>query len=147
MLLRIRNRIAAFLTTGSSPGALAWSATIGILLGIFPVLGITTLLMTALSFRYRLNLALMLGVSYAVYPLQFLLIVPFIRLGELLFDAPPLPLSPDLLWAGLTENTLETLSGLGWANAYAVAGWAAVAAPISWLLKNGLHFLFTRWIR
>ena len=123
-----------FLTQGASPKALSISTTIGLLLGLFPMLGVTTLAMTAISLRFRLNLALMLFVSYLIYPLQILLIIPFIRFGERLFGVKPVGLTLDSLQHAFRENFLAALQDLGSANLLAVAGWGVLAVPLGMLM-------------
>ncbi|MCC6722999.1 MAG: DUF2062 domain-containing protein, partial [Saprospiraceae bacterium] len=59
--ISFKEKIKEFLRQGATPKALATSSTIGLLLGVFPVLGVTTLMMGAISVRWRLNLPLMLG--------------------------------------------------------------------------------------
>lgn len=123
-----------FLRQGTSPKALAISTTIGLMLGIFPVLGITTLLMMAISVRLRLNLPLMLAVSYLIYPFQILLMVPFIRLGEWISGTAPLGLSMESLEQAFRANFFKALQDLGMANLLAVAGWSVLAVPAGLLV-------------
>lgn len=127
--LAISKKFAGFLRQGTSPKALAISTTIGLLLGIFPVLGVTTLVMTAIALRFRLNLPLMLTVSYLIYPLQIFLIIPFIRFGEWISGSTPIVLTLESLERAFSENFFAALQGLGEANLLAVYGWALIALP------------------
>ncbi|MFY9660850.1 MAG: DUF2062 domain-containing protein, partial [Terriglobales bacterium] len=85
--------IVALLTQGITPEKIALSLAFGIVLGIFPVPGSTTLLCAAAALIFRLNLPAIQLVNYLIYPLQLFLLLPFIRLGEMLFRAAPLRLS------------------------------------------------------
>ncbi len=91
-LKNIKAKFLGFLKQGTSPRKLALSTTIGLLLGIFPMLGVTTFVMALVAVRFRLNLPLMLFVSYLIYPVQIFLIIPFVRLGEWLMGAQPIVL-------------------------------------------------------
>jgi uncharacterized protein (DUF2062 family) len=144
---RLLNNARSFLQQGLSPGALAMSTTIGLLLGLFPVLGVTTAAMTLLSLRFRLNLAVMLAVSYVIYPLQLLLIIPYIRLGEWLSGAPRLPLSPEHLLSAFQSDFLAAMQQLGMANLHAVSAWALLSLPTGFTLYFLLRFFFRRWQR
>lgn len=122
-------KIKGFVQQGATPSALALSATTGLLLGIFPVVGVTTLLMSGLALRCRLNLPLMLGLSYLIYPLQIFLIIPFVRLGEYVSGSRPSGLSLAALKAAFSKNFTAALIDLGAANLLAVVGWIVVAVP------------------
>jgi uncharacterized protein (DUF2062 family) len=140
----IRRRGGRFLQQGATPHALAMSTTVGLLLGLFPVVGVTTFAMSVLTVRFSLNLPLMLGVSYLIYPFQLLLIIPFIRLGERIVGAPTLPLSFSSLKYGLLNDLPGTLSELGVANLHAVLAWLLVAFPTGFLLYHVLRPVFHR---
>src|SRR5947209_172719 len=79
---RIALPIFALLRMGASPEKLAWSIAAGLLIGINPLLGSTTLLCLAIAFIFRLNVAASQLGNHVVYPLQLLLLLPFIRLGS-----------------------------------------------------------------
>ena len=141
-LKKIKEKFVGFLRQGTSPRELALSTTIGLLLGIFPMLGVTTFAMALIAVRFRLNLPLMLFVSYLIYPLQIFLIIPFVRLGEWLFGAPPIALSLEGLAATFRAGFFAALQKLGTANLMAVAGWAILAPMAGFLLYYVLFFAF-----
>src|ERR1700693_2401253 len=96
--LRITRPIVELLRQGVTREKMALSLALGVALGVFPVLGTTTALCALVALIWRLNLPAIQIVNYFVYPLQIALLIPFFRLGEKLFGAPPLPLSvPQLL--------------------------------------------------
>jgi uncharacterized protein (DUF2062 family) len=83
------NVIAAvkkFFQAGMSIEKIAMCVSLGIVLGIFPVLGMTTVLCAAAAILLRLNQPLIQLVNYAVYPLQLLLLAFFYGLGNWLFN-------------------------------------------------------------
>jgi uncharacterized protein (DUF2062 family) len=88
--------ILALLRMGATPRTLAWSIAAGLLIGINPVLGTTTVLCLAASFSFRLNAVASQIANHAMFPLELLLVIPFIRLGSLVFHTKPMPLSPRL---------------------------------------------------
>ena len=90
---RVVAPIVALLTQGITPEKIALSLAFGIVLGIFPVLGSTTVLCAAAALVFQLNLPAIQLVNYLIYPVQLFLLVPFIRMGEKLFRVAPLPLS------------------------------------------------------
>lgn len=90
---RIVQPILNLLRQGVTPEKMAWSIALGIALGLFPVIGTTTILCALAALAFRLNLPAIQIVNYFVYPLQIALLLPFYRAGEWLFAAPRLPLS------------------------------------------------------
>ena len=89
---RIALPVLALLRRGASPQKLAWSLAAGILIGINPILGSTTILCLALAFIFRLNIAASQLTNHLAYPLQLILVIPFIRLGSRVFHTAPMPL-------------------------------------------------------
>lgn len=118
------------------------SSTVGLLLGIFPVVGVTTLMMGAISVRWRLNLPLMLALSYVIYPLQIILMIPFVRVGERLTGSTAIDFSLDSLGRAFEANFFGALMDLGAANLQAIVGWCLITLPIGALLYLGLIPLF-----
>jgi uncharacterized protein (DUF2062 family) len=126
MMLRdfIRRRlfepILTLLRQGITPEKIALSLAFGLGLGIFPVLGLPTILCTAAALSLRLNLATVQLVNYLAAPLQLVLIIPFVRLGEHLVHAAPQPLTISeglkLIAAGAV-NAVIVHAALGWALA------------------------------
>lgn len=122
---RIVDPILALLRQGISPAQLALSIACGAIVGIFPVLGVSTILCTILAIVLKLNLPAIQLVNYVMSPLQLLLIIPFVRLGEWLLGAPPQPLS---ISAGL-----ELIAAGPW-NAVVTLWDAIVHAALAWLV-------------
>lgn len=85
MITKFKNRLRAILQQGLTRKELAVSMTLGFLLGIFPLYGVTTLLIVFVAYRWKLNHAVMISVGYLFTPLLFVFWIPFIRVGELLF--------------------------------------------------------------
>jgi uncharacterized protein (DUF2062 family) len=90
---RVALPIFALLRMGASPRKLAWSIAVGLLIGINPVLGSTTVVCLAAAFVLRLNVAASQLANHAVYPFELLFLIPFIRFGDLIFHTGPMPFS------------------------------------------------------
>lgn len=89
---RVLAPILAQLRQGITPRQIAFTLAIGAVLGIFPLLGTTTVLCALVGMALRLNQPIIQLVNYLVYPLQIALLFPFYRAGEWLFDREPVPL-------------------------------------------------------
>ena len=82
------------------PQKASLSLALGLVLGIFPVFGTTSILGAAVGglLRPRIHVpTLLLGVLVAT-PAEVALIPPFLRLGATLLRMAPIPLAPAELW-------------------------------------------------
>jgi uncharacterized protein (DUF2062 family) len=122
---RVFAPITALLLQGISPKHIAMSLAVGLIVGVFPVLGVTTVLCTIAAISLRLNLVAVHAVHFAATPLQVLLIIPFVRIGEHVVGASAQPLS-------LSEGFALIERGIG--HAVMVLWDAIVHAVIGWLV-------------
>jgi uncharacterized protein (DUF2062 family) len=142
---RLVEPVLGQLRQGVTPDKLAWSLALGIGLGIFPVLGTTTVLCATVALGLRLNQPAIQLVNYLVYPLQLLLLIPFLQAGQWLFGRPPLPLTLAQLQAELAAlGVLAVLSRYAVATLRAVMAWALVAPPLIFTLRLVLRPLIAR---
>lgn len=135
---RVRGPLLGLLRQGLSPEGLARSMALGGALGINPLLGTSTALCAVTAALFRLNQPAVQLANYLVYPLQLLLLLPFIRLGERLFQAPPLQLSLAILQASLRSDPWGTLSHFGATFWHAAVAWLLVvpvpAVLLAWAM-------------
>jgi uncharacterized protein (DUF2062 family) len=134
--------IAALIKQGISPEKISVGMACGIVLGIFPVLGSTTILCGLAAIILRLNLPAIQLVNYMVYPLQLVLIIPFFHLGDLLFQVEPLPLSAQEFITLLQTDLLGTIRAFWNTTVHAIVAWLLVSLPTFLIL----HFIFIRLI-
>ena len=128
--------ISDLLRQGITPEKIAQSLAFGIVLGIFPVLGSTTILCILAAIIFRLNLPAIQLVNYFVYPVQLALLIPFIRFGETLFRSPRVSLSLPFIFRMIRENAWQTT------KTYWTSGWHAMVA---WCLVGPLAiYLLTK---
>jgi hypothetical protein len=118
------------------PQGLAWSLAVGIALGTIPLVGTSTLLCLGVAMAFRLNQPAMQLANYLAYPLQLLLLLPFIRLGERLFGEPHLPLSLAYLQAVLRAGVWTALR-MFWTSLW--------HASVAWLLVIPLPMVVMAW--
>ena len=115
---------------GMTPERLALCIGLGIALGLVPALGTTTLLCTLAAFLFRLNLPAIQLVNYFVYPLQLVLLIPFIRAGERLFGAESLNVSLESIQRMMKADLWETVIRLWATTMHAVMVWLLIAPLI-----------------
>ena len=135
--------VVALIKQGISPEKISLGMACGIILGVFPVLGSTTILCGLAAIIFRLNLPAIQLINYMVYPLQLVLLIPFFHLGNLLFQIEPLPLSAQELITLLRSDLWGTVRAFWSTTLHAIVAWLLVSLPTFLLL----HFVFVRFIR
>jgi uncharacterized protein (DUF2062 family) len=135
--------VVALIKQGISPEKISLGMACGIVLGIFSVLGATTILCGMAAIIFRLNLPAIQLANYMVYPLQLVLLIPFFHLGDLLFQVEPLPLSTQELITLLRSDLWGTIRAFWNASLRAVVAWLLVSLPTFFIL----HFIFVRFIK
>jgi uncharacterized protein (DUF2062 family) len=127
---RIVRPILDLLRQGITPEKIALSVAFALVLGVFPALGWTTLLCLIVALGLRLNVPAMQLVNYLAYPLQLMLLVPFIRGGEILFRAPRLSLSLPQILSMVHAGVWQAIKTLWVSTVHAIAVWSLLA-PIA----------------
>jgi len=127
------------LRIGATPERLAWSLAAGVLIGINPLLGSTTVLALAAASVFRLNyIASQLG-NHLVYPLQLLLFTVWVMLGSRLFGTPGLKMGRHELMLEVKHHPWQTTKSLWKWEWHALVVWAFAAAILMPLLAMALR--------
>jgi hypothetical protein len=127
--------LVALIKQGVSPEKISLGMAWGIVLGIFPVMGLTTILCGLAALFFRLNLPAIQLVNFLVYPLQLILLIPFFQLGDLLFQVEPLPLSAQELITLLRADLWGTIRAFWNTTLRAIVAWLLVSLPIFLILQ------------
>lgn len=141
---RLIDPLLSLLRQGLSPKDLALCVALGIGVGVFPVLGVSTPALAVLALTLRLNLAAIQLVSYAIAPLQLVLIIPFMRLGEMALGSTPQPMSISAAMELMTQGVLHAIVTLWDAIIHATVGWFLIGPVLIFLLFRILVPIFTR---
>ena len=138
-LQKFLRRFNEFLRMGLAPDAIALCVAVGIVVGVFPFLGTTTLLAAILALILRLNMPIIQTVNYLMAPIHLLAIYPWIRAGEYIFGRPGGPLRYHEIKTLIQSRPWEAVNAIGWDILRAVGAWS-IAAPFMilffyWILK------------
>jgi hypothetical protein len=128
----IVNPVMGLLKMGADPDKLAWSLALGVVVGVNPLLGSTTLVVLALAAVFRLNIVASQVGNHAMYPVEILLFPVFVKVGSLVFATPKLPLAGKALWHAVKHHPWDTTRLLWRWEWHALLVWAVfavVAAP------------------
>ena len=132
--IKIIHSVAKLLRQGLNPKKLSIVIALGITISVFPILGITTLLCTAISITFNLNLPAIQLANYAAFPLQMILFFPFLKIGERVSNVSLDPLSKVHLIATFDEGLVYAFLKLFDYLMIACLGWALVIIPMFLIL-------------
>ena len=141
---RIRDPLVSLLAQGLTPERLALSLALGLVLGLFPILGATTLLCLAAGFAFRLNHVALQLANHLAYPLQLPLIPVFVRLGEGLAGARHVTFDPRVLVRQLERDPAGFVREFGLTGLHGALGWSVVAPLLLLALFLALRPLVRR---
>jgi len=125
---RIVIPMLALLRMGATPERLAWSLAVGVVVGVNPLLGSTTLVALGVAAAFRLNIpASQLG-NHAMYPVELAMFPLFVKLGSFVFRTARLPWEGRQLWLAARAHPWDTTRVLWQWEWHALVVWAAFAA-------------------
>ena len=136
--------IKAQLMQGMTVDRVSWTIALGVVLGVFPIMGSTTLVCLLAGWAMNLNQALLQVFKTAVYPLHLALILVFIRLGERLYGAPLIAFSIPQLLARFKDDPLQFARDFGMAAWHGVSAWLLIAPLAALLIKMAVIPLVSR---
>ena len=119
------------LKQGTSPDQIALTIALGLVLGVFPILGSTTILCGIVALRLRLNQPIIQLVNYIMYPVQLVAMIPFYRAGETLFGQPHASLTIQTLLDRMRADVLRFLGEFGVMGLRGIAVWCLLAPPVA----------------
>lgn len=121
------------LISGSSPERIAWTISLGVVLGVFPIMGTTTALCLLVGWMLKLNQPVLHVFKALVYPLHLALILVFIRLGERLYRVPLISFSIPELITKFKEDPIQFGRDFGLAAWHGASAWLLIA-PVAMIL-------------
>lgn len=130
---RVMQPVLELLRIGATPHGLAWALAVGVVVGINPLLGSTTVIALALAGCFRLNVVASQIGNHVVYPLELLMFPVWIKLGSVIFGTPGIPLNRSALMDAVRHHPWETTRKLWMWEWHALAVWAvcgAIAVPL-----------------
>jgi hypothetical protein len=104
-----------------SPDQVALLISVGLVLGVFPIMGCPTVLCLLAAGGLRLNAVALQLLNSVSSPLQLVLLLPLARAGA-------------WLCRGAAPSAASTAGALGAAALHAVAGWTCICIPLGGLL-------------
>jgi len=119
----------------------SWSASA---IAIIPFIGVTTVLCLVAGRLFRLNHVVMQIINHSAFPLQVLLIVPFVRLGETLSGSRHFALTPKAIFDEFNRSIPDFMEKFWLTGLHGFIGWAVTVPLACWLLHLILRRTFRR---
>jgi uncharacterized protein (DUF2062 family) len=135
---RIVQPVKRLFTQGNTPQKIALTMELGVVLSVFPVMGSTSLLCAAAALALKLNLPAIQAVNYVMYPVQLLLIVPLIKLGEFMLRTNQTSLTLSQMLGQLKFGFWHAVQALWILAVQGIAAWLAIA-PFAFVV---LYWIF-----
>ena len=129
---------------GITPEKIALSMALGAAIGVFPVLGSTTILCAAAAVALRLNLPAIQLVNYLMYPLQLILFLPFLEAGSRVTGTAPIALSMKQVFGMIEFDPWGLIKTLWSASLGAIAIWVVLSPLVIGILYVVLTMLLRR---
>jgi uncharacterized protein (DUF2062 family) len=131
LLQNFKTKFVQIFTYGLTPFQLALTISFGVTLGLFPFIGLTSVLCFIFAFIFRLNIIVIQLVNWLVAPLQLIMLVPFYQLGNYfsihLFKTDVIKLEIELF----AQNAfLQKILSLINSQISAILGWVVICIPI-----------------
>lgn len=135
------------LRTGASPEMLAWSLALGLVVGVNPLFGSTTLLVLALAAVFRLNLIASQIGNHLMYPFEIGLFPVFLKLGSVVFATPGPPMDAKRMLEAARHHPWETTRMMWRWEWHALVVWSVLAAAALPVLALALRPALQRMMR
>ena len=127
---RVRGPLLALFTQGITPDKVALTLGVGGVCSLFPFLGFTSLLNLGVGLWLRLNQPLLQTLNQVLGPVQLVMILGYVRLGEWLWRAQDERFTIGEMLRFFREASLGGfLQRFGWAGIHAFTAWA-LTSPV-----------------
>ena len=140
--LRVLIPISSIRKQEFSSETLALSVSIGIIGGAFPVLGFASYICLILTLIFKQNIIIVQVANWLVYPLQIILLIPFMKLGNSILTGSDLTITINQVVAAFQSGLLNGIREIGMISLYAIIAWAAFAIPALFILYMFFLVLF-----
>lgn len=144
---RLLGPIRAQLTQGITPDQVTLTLAVSTACSLLPFLGFTSLLNLGVGIALRLNQPVMQTLNQLLGPLQLALILVYVRIGEMIWRAPPMPLSVSTLVRAFRDDPGGFLQRFGWTGIHAATAWLLSVPLIVGGLYYGLRPVVRRFAR
>ena len=130
---------------GISTERLSIALALGITIGLMPLYGLTTILVSFVALSLRLNFIAMQIAHYIVTPFQLALIVPFFKAGTTMIKTSEAGFSLQQYLYLLKSDFWHAIKDFWLINLSAVGVWLIISIPLFLGLYFGLFYLLGKY--
>ena len=136
---RVLKPLKQLLNEGLTPEKMSHALAAGFVLGITPMLGISSILAVGVAAAFKLNQVAIQVANWVAYPAQIVLFIPFIRAGEWLWGVEPAAINPSDIASMFSDDFYASLEIYGQSLAAGFALWAITSIPLFFGLSYPLR--------
>lgn len=127
---KIVTPLLEYIKKGMSVPKMSLTLTLGICLGIMPLIGISGWILLLLALVFKLNIPVLQLINYIIAVLKYLLFIPFLKIGHKMFF--PREQTPEIqnLLVSYQADFLGTFKSFWHMNLGGILLWALVAIPL-----------------
>ncbi|MFN4082328.1 MAG: DUF2062 domain-containing protein [Bacteroidia bacterium] len=125
------SQFKSFFISGFTPTKLAITISLGIVAGLFPVIGLTSILCLIIGIALKLNIVLLQLTNWLLAPIQLLLIVPFYQIGLFIFGSSSNQTELVVLQNIFKADFSKSFEAIVNMELLAICGWAISTLPIA----------------
>ena len=137
---RIRDPILTQLRGGIPVATVSRAVVLGIISAGWPQIGTNTIMAWILARIFGCSRVVAGGVSLVASPLQYMLMIPLLRLGEWLLGLPHFRITLGEILTIVVTDPLGSFKVLGLPLLYAIVGWVVVSicvyVPLYWMIRG-----------
>ncbi len=142
-----KTKLILIFSYGLNPVQLALILSFGITLGLFPFIGLTSILCFIFAFIFRLNMVVMQLVNWVVAPLQLVMLVPFYQMGEYFsiewFNNAIIKINIE---AFASNEFLKKIISLVNSQILAIFGWIFICIPMALIIYFSSLFIYRKYL-
>jgi len=115
--------------SGMAPRQLAFTLALGFAIGCIPLLGVTTAICALLALILRLNMPVIQAANWVAMPLQFVLLIPFLKLGQWIFPGKAMAFNSAQLLGQIEAAPWRAFLEMSGLFGHALLAWLLTAGP------------------
>jgi len=142
---RILAPMRMLLSQGVTPEKMSQALAAGFVLGMTPMLGISSILAVVVATLFRLNQVAIQVANYAAYPAQILMFIPFIRAGEWAFGLDSAAINPSDIATMFSDDFQASTQLYGQSLLAGLAVWSVTAIPLVLVLRWPIQLMLGKY--
>lgn len=127
-----------------SPQKLSLTVTLGIVIGIMPFLVVGSYILLALAIVLRLNIPVIQIVCHVAIVAKVALFVPFLIMGQALFNIPKIPYDITEVLGHLKTEFWDTFSRVWQISLSGLIAWLILSIPAGYIIYRVAVLFFTK---